>query len=434
MLTKPKKLTKRSGVYLFKNKDEQIIYIGKAKNIADRIASYFANPDDFKNGLILSEATALETIPTSSEEEALYLEVDLIKKYQPKFNQLLKDGNPFIYLYFTDPSSSEPTLELRRASARATSSSSSSQLPTLSIVRTKTKKKKGTYVGPFLTKKAARKVFDYVMSTFQLKLCKKKIENGCLQFHIGVCAGFCSPNFDLEFYKFRFNFAKHLLIKDPKSALKDIDTEIKQASKNLQFEKARNLLEYKTNLQLFVATIEKLSEMPSKQHKPDDAKNLSILLAMQKRLHLDHVPYVIDCFDISHMQGHAIVGSCIRYVNGQPEPKSFRKFKIKSLIDQNDYVALAEIVKRRYKSQNSYPNLIIVDGGKGQISAIRRLVGTAELVGLAKKEETIISSNFSRFIQLDHMRPEDALILQIRDKTHQFAVSYHRKKRTLLNS
>jgi excinuclease ABC subunit C len=172
--------------------------------------------------------------------------------------------------------------------------------------------------------------------------------------------------------------------------------------------------------------------MPSKQQKPDDAKNLSILLAMQKRLHLNHVPYVIDCFDISHMQGHAIVGSCIRYVNGQPEPKSFRRFKIKSIVDQNDYAALAEIVKRRYKSSNNYPNLIIVDGGKGQISAVKRLVGTAELVGLAKREETIISANFSRFIQLDHVRPEDALILQIRDKTHQFAVSYHRKKRTLV--
>ena len=440
MLSKPKKITKRPGVYLFKNKDEQIVYIGKAKNIADRIASYFANPEDFKHSLILSESTALETIPTSSEEEALYLEVDLIKKYQPKFNQLLKDGNPFIYLYFSDVPSSQPALQLPRTSVKSAFSSSSSrrrgsmssELPTLSIVRTKTKKKKGTYVGPFLTKKAARKVFDYVMTTFQLKLCKKKIEHGCLQFHIGVCAGFCSPNFDVDFYKFRFNFAKHLLIKDPKSALKDIDKEIKDASKNLQFEKARNLLEYKTNLQQFVATIDKLSQMPSKQHKPDDVKNLSILLAIQKRLHLDHVPYVIDCFDISHMQGQAIVGSCIRYVNGQPEPKSFRRFKIKSLIEQNDYAALAEIVKRRYKSQNSYPNLIIVDGGKGQISAIKKLVGTAELVGLAKKEETIISANFSRFIQLDHTKPEDALILQIRDKTHQFAVSYHRKKRTLL--
>lgn len=308
----------------------------------------------------------------------------------------------------------------------------SSELPILSIVRTKTKKKKGTYVGPFLTKKAARKVFDYVMSTFQLKLCKKKIEHGCLQFHIGVCAGFCSPNFDVDFYMFRFNFAKYLLIKEPKLAVKDIDKEIKKASKNMEFEKARNLLEYKKNFEQFVATIDKLSQMPSKQQNPDDTKNLSILLAMQKRLHLNHVPYVIDCFDISHMQGHAIVGSCIRYVNGQSEPKSFRRFSIKSLIEQNDYAALAEIVKRRYKSQNSYPNLIIVDGGKGQISAIKKLVGTAELVGLAKKEETIISSNFSQFIQLNHTKPEDALILQIRDKTHQFAVSYHRKKRTLL--
>ena len=408
MLKKPKNITKRSGVYLFKDEDEQIVYIGKAKNIADRIASYFANPYEFKHELILSAAKALETIPTSSEEEALHLEVDLIKKYQPKFNQLLKDGNPFIYLYFSED-----------------------KLPALSVVRTKTKKKKGTYVGPFLTKKAARKVFDYVMSTFQLVLCKKKIEQGCLQFHIGVCAGFCSSNFDENYYKFRLSFAKHLLIKEPKAAIADIDKEIKEASKKLQYEKARNLLEYKKNLEQFAATIEKLSHMPSKQEKPDDAKNLSILLAMQKRLHLNHVPYVIDCFDISHMQGHAIVGSCIRYVNAQPEPKSFRKFKIKSIVDQNDYAALAEIVKRRYKSQNSYPNLIIVDGGKGQISALKRLTGSAELVGLAKKEETIISSNFSRFIKLDHTRPEDALILQIRDKTHQFAVSYHRKKRTL---
>ncbi len=408
-LSKPKKLTKRPGVYFFKNKDEQIVYIGKAKNIADRVASYFASPDDFKHGLILSEATALETIPTSSEEEALHLEVDLIKKYQPKFNQLLKDGNPFIYLYFSDET-----------------------IPMLSIVRIKTKKKQGMYIGPFLTKNIARKMFEYVTSTFQLKLCKKKIEHGCLQFHIGVCAGFCSPKFDIEFYKLRLNLAKHVLTKDSKSALKSLDKEIKDASKKMQFEKARNLVEYKKNLEHFVETIEKLSNMPSKQQKPDDVKNLSILLAMQKRLHLNHVPYVIDCFDISHMQGHAIVGSCIRYVNGQPESKSFRRFKIKSIVDQNDYAALAEIVKRRYKSSNGYPNLVIVDGGKGQISAVKKLVGTAELVGLAKKEETIISANFSRFIQLDHTKLEDALILQIRDKTHQFAVSYHRKKRTLL--
>lgn len=409
MLSKPKKIIKKSGIYLFKNKENQIIYIGKAKNIALRIASYFNNLDDFKNSMILQEATALETIPTNSEQEALYLEVDLIKKYQPKFNQLLKDGNPFIYLFFSD----EP-------------------IPTLSIVRTQVKRKKGEYVGPFLTKKAARAVFNFLMSTFQLKLCKKKIKHGCLQFHIGVCAGFCSPHFDLEFYKFRLKLAQHLISKEPDLALASLDAQIKQASKLLNFERARNLLEYKKNFEQLVYTLQKLSDMPSKQQAPDDLKNIPLLIAIQKRLYLKHVPYVIDCFDISHMHGMAIVGSCIRYVNGQPEPKSFRRFKIKTLVDQNDYAALAEIVQRRYKTKTNYPNLIIVDGGKGQINTIKPFVGTAELVGLAKKEETIISQNFSKFIKLDHQRPEDTLILQIRDKTHDFAVRYHRKKMKLM--
>jgi excinuclease ABC subunit C len=409
MLNKPKKITKSPGVYLFKNKDEQIIYIGKAKNIADRIATYFNNPDDYKTSMILQESTALETIPTNSEIEALYLEVDLIKKYQPKFNQLLKDGNPFIYLYFSDE-----------------------KMPTLSVVRVIEKKKKGRYVGPFLSKKAARAVFNFLMKNLQLKLCKKKIEHGCLQYHIGVCAGFCSPSFDLEFYKFRLKLAELIVGKEPEMAIKSIDAQIKQACKNLEFEKAKNLLEYQQNFTDFIKTVTRLSDMPSKQKAPDDLKNIPILLAMQKRLYLKHVPYVIDCFDISHMQGMAIVGSCIRYVNGQPEPKSFRKFKIKSLVDQDDCAALQEIVQRRYKTGSNYPNLIIVDGGKGQINAIKSFVGSAELVGLAKKEETIILKDFNKFIKLDHFKPEDALILQIRDKTHDFAVSYHRKKMKLV--
>lgn len=408
MLTKPKKITTQSGVYIFKNKNNQIIYIGKAKNIADRIASYFNNPDDYKTSMILQDATALETIPTNSETEALYLEAELIKKYQPKFNQLLKEGNPFIYLLFSDE-----------------------KIPTLSIVRTKAKKKKGTYVGPFLTKKTAHSVFNFVTTNFQLKLCKKKIANGCLEYHIGVCAGFCLPEFDLEFYKFRLLLAQHLISKQPEVALKAIDEQIQQASANLQFERARNLLTYKQNFEQFAYMLAKLSDMPTQQKAPDASKNMPLLLAIQKRLHLQHIPYVIDCFDISHMQSMAIVGSCIRYVNGQPEPKSFRRFSIKTIDQQDDYSALREIVQRRYKTGSNFPNLIIVDGGKGQISAIKPYVGPSELVGLAKKEETIISADFNHFIKLDHQRPEDALLLQIRDKTHQFAISYHRKKRSI---
>lgn len=408
MLKKPKNLTASPGVYLFKDQVHHIIYIGKAKNIADRIASYFNNPDEFKTNLILQEAISIETIPTSSETEALYLEAELIKKYQPKFNQLLKEGNPFIYLYFSEE-----------------------KIPKLSIVRTKTKKAKGTYIGPFLSKKSAHSVFNFIVSKFQLKFCKKKITHGCLEYHIGICAGYCLSNFDLQYYKARLNLAKDLINKKPDLALKNLKAAIKDASDNLAFERAKHLLEFQQNFQHFSDTLEKLSTMPSKQEKPDATKNMSVLLAIQKRLYLKHIPYVIDCFDISHMQGMAIVGSCIRYVNGQPEPKSFRRFQIKTIDQQDDYAALCEIVQRRYKTKTNYPNLIIVDGGKGQINAIKPYIGSAELVGLAKREETIISADFKHFITLDKQKTEDLLLLQIRDKTHQFAISYHRKKRSL---
>ena len=154
-------------------------------------------------------------------------------------------------------------------------------------------------------------------------------------------------------------------------------------------------------------------------------------MKIKQRLKLNHIPYVIDCFDISHMQGHHIVGAAIRYVHGEPEKNSFRHFQIKSLTNQNDYAALQEIVMRRYKDPLHLPNLIIVDGGKGQINAIKPFIGNTELVGLAKREETIISSNLQTFIKLNTQKPEDALLLQIRDYTHHFAISYHRKKRSL---
>ncbi|MBI2344793.1 GIY-YIG nuclease family protein [Candidatus Dependentiae bacterium] len=404
-MLRPKNLPKNPGVYIFRNKQEQIIYIGKAKSIAKRIASYFNNPDEFKVEMILQEAITLETIPVSSELEALHLEAELVKKYKPKYNILLKEGNPFIYLFF-----------------------SQGQLPVLTIVRTK--EKKGTYVGPFLSKKAAHSVFNFLIETFKLKLCKKKIPHGCLQYHIGICAGYCSTKFDFEFYKLRLELAKFLATKEPEKASLIIDEEIKKSSQELKFERAKKLLEYKKNFEIFSQTVQKLAIMPSRKQKQDDSKNLDILIAIQKRLGLKHVPYVIDCFDISHLQSQAIVGSCIRYVDGNPEPNSFRRFQIKSLIQQNDYAALQEIVQRRYKGNKNYPNLIIVDGGKGQINAIKPYVGTAELVGLAKKEETIISSNLLNFIKLDHHRTEDLLLLQIRDKTHNFAIAYHRKKRS----
>lgn len=405
MMNRPKNLTKKNGVYLFKNIAQEIIYIGKAKNIAQRIATYFNNPADMKTELLLQEATSIDTIPTGTEAEALLLESKLIKLYQPKFNILLKEGTPYLYIFF-----------------------SVDKNPSMQLV--KNKDKKGAYFGPFLSKKAVRSVYNFLQSTFQLKKCKTSIKQGCLEFHIGSCAGNCTDKFDPEFYKLRLLIAQQVLQENPKKTIALLDKKIKETSHALLFEQAQRLTIYKHNLETIFKTIKNLSTMPSKQTKDSTDQNLSLLMKIKQRLHLKHIPYVIDCFDISHMQGMSIVGACVRYVHGVPEKKSFRHFSITTLQDQNDYAALQEIVQRRYKNPLDIPNLIIVDGGKGQINAIKPFIKDAELVGLAKSEETIISSDFQSFIKLDALKHEDALILQIRDYTHHFAISFHRKKRS----
>lgn len=407
MIKRPNNITKKCGVYLFR-KDEEIIYVGKAKNIAQRISSYFNKDTDTKTTLLLEDATSIETITTQTELEALYLEDRLIKSYQPKFNILLKEGNPYLYIFI-----------------------SQEKIPTMQLA--KIKNKKGIYFGPFLNKKSIRSVYNFLQTTFQLNHCKAKVEQGCLQYHLGSCAGTCKKDFDLEFYKLRLLIAEQIIQNNKKNTLFFLDQKIKEASQALLFEQAQRLAIYKQNFETIFATIQNLSTMPSKQKKQSSDKHLALLMKIQKRLHLKHVPYVIDCFDISHMQGKAIVGACIRYVHGVPEPKAFRHFSIKSLQDQNDYAALQEIVQRRYKNPLDLPNLIIVDGGKGQINAIKPFIKDTELVGLAKLEETIISSNFAHLIKLDPKNAEDALLLQIRDYTHHFAISYHRKKYSLIS-
>ena len=169
---KIKKLPSAPGVYLFKDSSEEILYIGKAKNLKNRVSSYLVHQrTDWKASTILSESATVDYHLTSNELEALLLEAKLVQNHQPKYNTLLKTGQPFVYLMLTKD-----------------------ELPELVIVRNK--KGKGTYFGPFIDKGPARQVYNFLINTFKLKLCKKKIENGCLYYHIGKCPGSCRPNFD----------------------------------------------------------------------------------------------------------------------------------------------------------------------------------------------------------------------------------------------
>lgn len=400
------------GIYVFKDAQEHVIYIGKAKNIRKRVSSYFQNQaTDWKVKELIKAHRSIEHIVTNSEMEALLLEAQLIRKFKPKFNVLLKNGNPFIYIAITH----EP-------------------LPQLVLLSKK--KEKASYFGPFLQKHKARAAYDYIMRTFKLNRCSGKIEGGCLDYHMNRCAGNCVNDFDNQSYLERINLAKQLLEGHYDESRKTIENQIKAYNQKFEFEKSRNLNEYLMNLEVIFTTLKtKFTEtkymrditavttpIKYKIDQPIRAlEELQILIKSEK------LPLSIDCFDISHFQSSYIVGSCIRFTNGIPDKNNFRRFRIKTLSEQNDFAAMQEIVSRRYRDPKDLPDVIIIDGGKGQLSAVNQLtcVQKTPVLSLAKKEELLYTPNHPEGYPLDVRTPIGQLIIAIRDYAHHFAVSYH---------
>lgn len=439
-------LPKLPGIYIFKDKEGQVIYIGKAKSIRKRVSSYFQRSHlEDKVAALISEYGSIEFIVTKNETEALLLEAKLIGDFKPRFNILLKEGQPFLYIVFT-----ENKKDLSK------------------IVLSRNKDLKGVYFGPFLHKFQARKMFEYLVSTFRLNICNKKVENGCLDYHIGLCAGSCKPDFDVQDYLFRLNVAQDALKKEHKKILSDLKVKIEMYNKNMEFEKSRNLQEYVDNIDVILHTIEtkftedkfedKVFAVTTKAGKiyssnRDVGLQLGEFLKIKNTGENIDVGFKeiksIDCFDISHFQGSFIVGSCVRFTNGHPEKNKFRKFKIKLLENQNDYAALQEIVSRRYR-EGDFPDVIMIDGGKGQLNSILSLEviknGLAvdfdingnkssfnklfDVISLAKREETIYSQNFPEGIKLDQKSDLGLLLIALRDYAHHFAITYHRKRRS----
>lgn len=411
-----KKLPHKPGVYFFKDAQNNIIYIGKATSLRNRVQSYFQNKSkDWKIDSLVAEHSSVEHVITSTETEACLLEAHLIKMYQPKYNVLLKSGQPFVYILFTD----------------------NNPLPTIELVRNK--KKKGTYFGPFLQKNPARAAFNYLVTTFRLKLCNKTIEHGCLDYHIGTCAGNCRPDFDIQDYKIRLNLACNTLKKDHENFRKTTLEHIKQYSAEQAYEKAKVLHEYLVNLDTIFHTLE-LRFSPQKYARQLSAaitphtpiQEVDIATQVQQFLGMDKPVVTIDCFDISHFQSNCLVGSCIRFSYGIPDPQNFRRFKIKTLIEQNDYAALAEIVTRRYRNPDDLPDLILIDGGKGQLHAIENIINNRPCISLAKKEELLFCSRYPEGVHLDIHSPVGKLMIGLRDYAHHFAIEYHRKKKRQL--
>ena len=521
------------GVYQFFNKEDKIIYIGKAKNLKKRIASYFQkNIGSRKTKNLVKNIHEIKHIIVSSESDALLLENSLIKKYQPKYNILLRDDKTY------------PWIVIKKESFPR-------------VLTTRRVEKDGSeYFGPFTNYKTVRTIMDIFSNLYSLRTChydlrqKNIIENKykvCLEYHIGNCLGGCEGHQKEVDYNIYISNIRDFLKGNLSSSINYFKNEMKTASGSLHFEKAQKakekieLLENyqakstvvnsklnnidvfsiisdsshayvnhlqvafgrivrfhnveikkkleETDKEILLMTLVNLREKFSSKNntvisnikfdkildlkfispKAGDNKKLldlsvrnatqfkieklkqvqivdperhtnRILNQMKIDLRLNEMPKHIECFDNSNIQGSNPVASCIVFKNSKPSKKDYRHFNIKTVEGPDDYASMEEVVFRRYKrmldEKSVLPSLIIIDGGKGQLSssikALKKLKleNTIAILGIAKRLEEIFYPNDSIPLYLNKKSETLKVIQQMRNEAHRFAITFHRNKRS----
>ena len=528
-----KSLPEVAGVYQYYDKQDEIIYIGKAKNLKKRVNSYFTkNHDNRKTALLVKNIVRVEHIVVSSEMDALLLENNLIKKYKPRYNILLKDDKTYPWICIKK----EP-------------------FPRVFFTR-RVIKDGSEYFGPFTSMKTIRSLMDLIRSLYPLRTCKydlskEKIEakkyKVCLEFHIGNCMAPCVGKVELSKYNANINAIRNIIKGNFKSALQELRKEMNIHAEAMEFEKAQwikekigNLENYQakstvvnpkishvdvfsvisdesygyvnyiqvsfgaivrshtleikkkldesdaTLLQLGIVEIRQLFSSASKTvflservslgdtlkvevPQQGDKRKLvemslrnakyfrmerfkqikivdpdrhvkRIMEQMKKDLRLPKAPYHIECFDNSNIQGTHPVAACVVFKDGKPSKKEYRHYNIKTVSGPDDFASMEEVVFRRYKrlqeEASSLPQLIVIDGGKGQLSSAVKslellgLRGKIAILGIAKRLEEIYFPDDSIPLYLDKKSETLKILQRARDEAHRFGISFHRNKRS----
>lgn len=353
---------------------------------------------------MISQVAKIKTIITNSEIEAFLLESRYIKKYKPKYNVKLTDDKAYLMVRITIKDNYPKVLLTRHLEDNPSSGGS-------------------IYFGPFpnsalvlrLVLRTIRKIFPYQSVLNH----PKKI---CLYHHLGLCP--CPPVFDSRQYQkeYRKNI-KHIvnfLNGETKKVIRDLKRERDILSKNEEFEKA-NILQKK------IKAIELI--LDSKEKEMNDLINI-----LNKNNVNVKTLEKIECFDISNISGTNAAGSMVTFIDGKKDKNWYRKFKIRTLKTSNDFGMMEEVLSRRFNHKEwTMPSLIIVDGGKGQVSSALKVLKFMNLkisiIGLAKKEEVVITSDFKEIV-LPKNSDALKLVMRIRDEAHRFAIAYHRKLRS----
>lgn len=533
--TKPSQFQKKikeaallPGCYIYKNAKGKILYIGKAKVLRNRVKSYFSNYARLEVRIqsMLQQAVDIEYMFTDSEVEALVLESNLIKKYKPKYNAMLVDDKSYIYVKFP----------------RIQTSEKPQPIPTIQVVRQKDDKP-ANYYGPFPDSRAVkrliartRKIFPYCTTNTKVIIPPKanqKIESKsrpCFYYQIGLCSGACGGMCTRGEYEYNIRQIERLFKGEKSQLVLELESQMKVASKEMEFEKAaklRNMLRdikyVGVNISIDKDTDEYMVMAQKQEQRARSVTELIGFLAFPAEKLKDRENFRIECYDISNIQGHYAVASMVVNVDGQMRPDLYRRFRIQMKNEPNDFAMMQEVLTRRFRqlwmsdkyeqakqrgelfedneaeitenfeantaesnqgnfnassefnlpkelwsraknwqpddSFSQYPDLIIVDGGKGQLSSAFKILQQFKLAekvpiaGLAKREEDIfkVNAQFSddqsvledweqtknkieddNFTKIHLPRRSEALYLiqRIRDEAHRFAITYHRKVRS----
>ncbi|MDB5303114.1 MAG: uvrC [Phycisphaerales bacterium] len=418
---KARGLPKAPGVYLMKDDKGRVIYVGKSSSLRDRVASYFqaGTKLEHKKAGLLDHVVDFEVIQTESEVEALLSENRLIKDIQPRYNARLLDDKTFPYLMVT----------------------TGEEFPGVYVTREPRTKGVKLY-GPFTSVYALKEAVTLLQKAFKFRTChleisdsddKRRFFRPCLLYPIRQCTAPCAAKISKETYREDIGRLIRFLDGDKKTVLRDMEKEMAEASKELNFERAARLRDEIKALQSLGARAKK-GEQEFWQPEAFVQNPKEGMVELQAALGLAEPPRIVEGIDIAHLQGGEMVGSKVCFIDGVPFKDGYRRYKIKHGQGNNDYLSIQEIVSRRYREAGSnnelYPDVILIDGGLGQLHAAMDVFKTMDVkppmvISLAKKEELIYTQARSEPIRLSRNHLGLKLLQYIRDEAHRFAQHYH---------
>jgi len=425
-------LPHRPGIYLMKDRFGKVIYVGKARDLRKRVSQYF-HPSrrigwDLKFKALVDSVHDFDTHVVKSEPEALLLEGKLIKEFQPRYNISFRDDKRFLLVKVNlqDP------------------------IPRFTLTRLK-QDDGARYFGPFPNAGALRQTLTMMRRKFYLRGCRpltptERDYNHCLYAHLQFCTAPCINNVNREQYLAQVEAACEFLAGQCDEMKEQLEAEMKKAAGAQDFEKAAALRDTIASLRRTTQRTNKFARLPyTLPLAIDPVKDLEELA---QSLGLREPPERIEGFDISNISGTFAVASMVSFRHARPDRSNYRRFRMKTVEGQNDFAAMAETVRRRYKRllregelpdgqsrrEPNLPNLILIDGGKGQLNAAcaeLAMLGLSHIpiIGLAKEFEEIYKPNQPEPIRLSHDTGALKLLQRIRDESHRFANTYNAQLR-----